>query len=151
MIEMKENDGYAAMSPSKTPPKPSLTSQPQTTTGKPCASPAVLPRAVASPQTAPTTVTTPTSVPSPQSENSDVSDSAIPDVKDSEAKRPKAGVVRLSNEAIYHRMRRVFHPTGTKSKKVSDELVKQWDKGGKSRKNLEQIFQSCGYSPDWFS
>lgn len=151
MIEMKENDGYAAMSPSKTPPKPSFTSQPQTETGKLGASPAELSQAVASPHTTPTSATTPNSVPSPQSSNSGVSDSAIPDVKDSEATRPKAGVVRISKEAVYHRMRRVFHPSGSKTKKVSDEMVKQWDKGGKSRRNLEQIFQSCGYDPDWFS
>ena len=76
-------------------------------------------------------------------------DSVIPDVTDSVTPTPKAGNIRLSETAIYHRMRRVFHPSGRgKGKKVSDELVKQWDKGGKSRKSLEQIFQSCGYSPD---
>ena len=75
-------------------------------------------------------------------------DSIIPDVADTVTPAPKAGNIRLSETAIYHRMRRVFHPTGGKGKKVSDELVKQWDKGGKSRKSLEQMFQSCGYNPD---
>ena len=60
---------------------------------------------------------------------------------------PTPGTLRISEKALYFRMRRVFHPTNGK-KRVADEIVKQWDKGGKSRKSLEQVFQSCGYNTD---
>ncbi|CAK9035518.1 Putative E3 ubiquitin-protein ligase HERC1, partial [Durusdinium trenchii] len=73
----------------------------------------------------------------------------LPDVADSARPAPKAGEVRISQTAIYHRMRRVMYPKGGKGqKRVSDEVVKQWEKGGKSRKTLEQVFQSCGYNAD---
>ena len=73
----------------------------------------------------------------------------LPDVADSARPAPTAGEVRISQTAIYHRMRRVMYPKGGKGqKRVSDEVVKQWEKGGKSRKTLEQVFQSCGYNAD---
>ena len=73
----------------------------------------------------------------------------IPDVQDPKHPHPAPGVVRISAEAAYYRMRRIFHPRGPRPKHtVSQELTKQWDKGGKSRKALEQIFQSVGYSPE---
>lgn len=77
----------------------------------------------------------------------DPSDCRAP-MKQESSPGPVAGELRLSETAVYHRMRRVFHPTGGKKRKVSDEMVKQWDKGGKSRRSLQQIFQSCGYNPD---
>ena len=72
----------------------------------------------------------------------------IPDVKDTSKPRPQPGVVRLSEPAMYHRMRRIFHPTGSKERRVSEELVRQWDKRGKSRTSLEVLFQSCGFNTD---
>ena len=74
----------------------------------------------------------------------------VPNLQDGKPP-PQAGVVRISSTAIYHRMRRIFHPRGSQQKKVSEELVKQWDRKGKGRTSLEQIFQSCGYNPDWFA
>ena len=103
----------------------------------------------------PSAVTTPSSVSqkssSPATEQGDKDLSAmLLDVKDESHPKPVAGQVRLSQDAIRHRMRRVMHPRGPNPKRrLPDEIVKQYDKGGKARKNLESIFQSCGYNPDW--
>ena len=57
----------------------------------------------------------------------------IPDLQDPKHPHPAPGVVRISPEAAYYRMRRIFHPRGPRPKHtVSQELTKQWDKGGKS-------------------
>ena len=77
---------------------------------------------------------------------SPISPASVP-VKQEGPPGPEPGKLRLTETAIYFRMRRVFHPQGGK-KKVSDEMVKRWDKGGKPRQNLMKIFQSCGYQPD---
>ena len=71
----------------------------------------------------------------------------IPDINDTKAKRPAPGVLRVSQQAIESRMRRVFTPNVKGEFKVSAEIVAQW-RNKKSRKSLEQLFQSCGYSPD---
>ena len=75
------------------------------------------------------------------------SGSPVPTMGDQNATQPTAGKLRVSESALYHRMYRVFHPRNG-NKKVSDAMIKQWDKGGKSRKNLQQVFQACGYNPD---
>ena len=80
------------------------------------------------------------------SESVDLGD--VPDVSDKSHPKPKDGELRVSETAIYHRMRRVFHPKNVTKRKVSEEMVKQFDKGGRSRKSLQQVFQSCGYNPD---
>ena len=91
---------------------------------------------------------TPSSTPG-HSPATGVDDSMIPDVKDGMPK-PEAGKIRLTQCAIDNRLRRIFHPRGPRPKRtVSEEMIKLWDKGGKSRKSLEQVFQSCGYDPDW--
>ena len=90
---------------------------------------------------------TPSSAPE-HSPTSGVDDSMIPDVKDGMPK-PEAGKIRLSQCAVDNRLRRIFHPRGPWPRRtVSEEMIKLWDKGGKSRKSLEQVFQSCGYDPD---
>ncbi len=61
---------------------------------------------------------------------------------------PKAGQLRLSPTAIDGRMRRVFTPNTKGEYKVSAEIVKQW-RTKKGRKNLQQLFQSCGFNTDW--
>ena len=81
----------------------------------------------------------------PSSDVSGTPPASIP-VKQEGPSGPEPGKLRLSESAIYFRMRRVFHPQGGK-KKVSDEMVKRWDKGGKSRQNLMKVFQACGYQP----
>lgn len=62
--------------------------------------------------------------------------------------RPVPGKLRLSQEAIASRLRRVFTPNVRGEYKVSAEIVEQWRKKGKGRTSLEQLFQSCGFSRD---
>lgn len=71
---------------------------------------------------------------------------AIPEIGDSTVSKPKVGVVRLSSDAIDARLRRVFRPNINGTYKVGAEIVKQKNK--KARRNIEQLFQSCGFSPD---
>ncbi len=73
----------------------------------------------------------------------------IPELGDRTVSRPKVGVVRLSSDAIDARLRRVFRPSINGTYKVGPEILKQWQsKNKKTRRNIEQLFQSCGYSPD---
>lgn len=60
---------------------------------------------------------------------------------------PKPGRIRISQCAIDSRMRRVMAPNVNGEFKVSTEIIKQWQTR-KGRKSLEQLFQSCGYSPE---
>ena len=111
-------------------------------------------RAMATPQVAPQASPAPSpgssSHETPESVQKPFTPDDVPDIKSGKPD-PQAGVVRISPTAIYHRMRRVFHPRGSSTKRVSEELVRQWDRKGKGRTSLEQIFQSCGYNPDWFA
>ena len=74
----------------------------------------------------------------------------IPLVTDTSAKRPRPGEISLSRSAINSRMRRVFTPTLKGHLKVSKEIMDDWHAGPTStkRKQLEQIFQMCGYDSD---
>jgi len=65
----------------------------------------------------------------------------------SSAKQPEPGKIRLSQCAIDSRIRRVMTPNVKGEFKVSTEIIKQWQ-NKRGRKSLEQLFQSCGYSPD---
>ena len=70
----------------------------------------------------------------------------IPDMN--EKSQPRPGKLRLTESAIDSRLRRVFQPNVHGQYKVSAEILQQWnDKKGK--KNLQHLFQSCGFSPDW--
>ena len=73
----------------------------------------------------------------------------IPSLGDKTAPKPKAGHPELSQSAIASRMRRVFTPTLKGKLKVSEEIMKDWESGAKSKKRrqLEQIFAMCGYDP----
>lgn len=73
----------------------------------------------------------------------------VPDLRDQKAQRPVAGVLRLSQQAIDSRMRRVFTPNVKGEFKVSAEIVQQWKGKRKGRKSLQQLFQSCGFDADW--
>lgn len=75
-------------------------------------------------------------------------DSQIPELDDETVEAPKPGKIRLSQSAIDSRLRRVFQPSVDGKYKVPMEVVKQWQCKRKGRKSLEQIFQSCGFSPD---
>lgn len=78
-------------------------------------------------------------------------ESQIPLVTDTKALRPKAGELQLSQNAINARLRRVMTPTLKGKTKVSQEIVNDWHSSGpsgKKRKQLQQIFQLCGYNVD---
>ena len=72
----------------------------------------------------------------------------IPDMDDLSAPKPKVGEPTLSAEAIRSRARRIFTKRANGELKVSKEIFDEWHRKGSERKNLETIFQQCGYSPD---
>ena len=79
----------------------------------------------------------------------DLESSKIPSVLDKSAERPVAGKVRLSVSAINGRLRRVMAPNMNGDYKVSEQMRKDFSaKGTPARKQIELIFQMCGYSPD---
>ena len=73
---------------------------------------------------------------------------AIPSLQDAKAPRPQLGMPTLSPEAIRSRSKRIFTPRANGSLKVSQAIYDEWHKKGQERKNLEMIFQQCGYDPD---
>ena len=77
------------------------------------------------------------------------SDSIIPDLQDVTIEKPKPGVIRISAAAIEGRLRRIFTPNVRGDYKVSQEILEQW-RSKKGRRSLEQVFQSVGFSTDWF-
>ena len=85
--------------------------------------------------------------PAPTPCRSALGDEDIPEFDDVDATRPVAGVVRISLQAMEARLRRIFTPNSKGLYKVSQELVQQF-KQKKGRRNLEQLFQSCGFDPD---
>ena len=73
----------------------------------------------------------------------------IPDIRDQSAARPQVNQHTLSPAAIASRAKRIFTPRANGTLKVSKQIFEEWKKrGSKERKNLEQIFKACGYSPD---
>ena len=67
---------------------------------------------------------------------------------DLESERPTPGELRLSQNAVNLRMHRMMKVDSKGNSKVSTEIRKQWNsKKGKLR--LQQLFQTCGYDPDW--
>ena len=72
----------------------------------------------------------------------------IPDILDTSVPKPTPGVLRISQDAIQARLRRVFTPNVKGEFKVSNDIVQQWRNKKKGRKSLEQVFQSVGFSPD---
>lgn len=75
----------------------------------------------------------------------------IPSIHDKSAPKPRAGELQLSASAIKSRMRRVFTPTLKGTLKVSQEIMNDWHSGGaksQKRRQLEQIFQLCGYDAE---
>lgn len=73
----------------------------------------------------------------------------IPQMDDKNADRPVPGAMRLSSVAVESRLRRVFTPNVNGEFKVGKQIVDQWRDRKKGRKNLEKLFQSCGFNVDW--
>lgn len=77
---------------------------------------------------------------------------SIPSIHDKSAPKPRAGELQLSQNAIKSRMRRVFTPTLKGTLKVSQAVMNDWHSSGgprsQKRRQLEQIFQLCGYDPE---
>ena len=73
-----------------------------------------------------------------------------PALHDENASRPAPGEITVSADALRSRARRIFTPKANGQLKVSKEIFQEWHKGrgSKERKNLELIFQQCGYDPD---
>ncbi|CAL1127598.1 unnamed protein product [Cladocopium goreaui] len=64
---------------------------------------------------------------------------------------PTPGVLRLSENAINLRVRRVLQPNCKGEFKVSESIRKMYtDKRGGGKDKLLQIFQSCGFDPETF-
>ena len=81
--------------------------------------------------------TTPSSEPSP------------PSSQHLEGNRPDPGVLRISEAAADARLRRTMQPSlKDGSFKVSQEVLKQYRKGGKAKKSLMKLFETCGYDKD---
>ena len=75
--------------------------------------------------------------------------STVPSVDDSTAAKPNPKVLRLSEAAIDARLRRVFEPSKrTGQYKVSDAILAQYKKNGKSRKSIQKLFETCGYDKE---
>ena len=69
----------------------------------------------------------------------------IPKLDDNTVAYPTPGKLRLSEDAINARMRRVFQPNVKGEFKVSAEIIAQWKCKKKGRKTLSQLFQSVGF------
>ena len=76
------------------------------------------------------------------------SDVDIPDLGDRTAETPVPGKIRISDEAIKARMRRIMTPAASGTLKVSQDIVKKWKSKGKARASLEALFQSVGFCKD---
>ena len=82
---------------------------------------------------------------------STLSDSDVPDLGDGSAPRPSSKNLRITEAAADARLRRTMAPSlRDGSYKVSTEVYKQYRKGGKSKKSLMKLCETCGYCQDWF-
>ena len=74
---------------------------------------------------------------------------SIPEIGDTRAPQPKPKELRMSPAAADARLRRCMEPSRRTGKfKVSDEVLLQYKKNGKSRQKLRKIFETCGYDQD---
>ena len=80
-------------------------------------------------------------------ENPDIQ--SIPEIGDKHAPQPTARDLRISEAAADARLRRCMEPSRRTGKhKVSDEVLLQYKKNGKSRQKLRKVFETCGYDQD---
>ena len=92
---------------------------------------------------------TPSPPVSPTVLEADSPGSTVPSVDDSAAAKPNPKVLRLSEAATDARLRRVFEPSKrTGQYKVSDAILAQYKKNGKSRKSIQKLFETCGYDKE---
>ena len=63
--------------------------------------------------------------------------------------RPQPGCLHLSEVAIDQRARRLLTPKANGQKKLSEDVIAMYKAGGKSRKDFFNMFQACGFDPDW--
>ncbi|CAK9072318.1 Uncharacterized protein SCF082_LOCUS35590 [Durusdinium trenchii] len=87
-------------------------------------------------------------IPGPTNLGVDVTD--VPDIADKTAPRFRKGQHHITPNAIRCRARRIFTPRANGTYKVSDDIYNEWHGKGQPRKNLEDIFRSCGYDPESF-
>ena len=89
-------------------------------------------------------------VPTPARAACQVDADNVPVHGDETAEKPKAGQLRLSENAVNLRLLRVLKPNPkTGEFRVSEKIRTMYgDKRGKGRGKLLQIFQSCGFDPD---
>ena len=75
----------------------------------------------------------------------------VPLLGDQNAETPQPGALRISENAINLRLRRVLQPNPrTGEHRVSESIRKMYaDKRGKGRNKILQVFQSCGFDADW--
>jgi len=74
---------------------------------------------------------------------------SVPFVDDATIPKPDPKKIRLSQDAIDARLRRIFRPNVSGAYKINGDILKQWQsKNKKSQQNIRQLFQSCGFSPD---
>ena len=68
---------------------------------------------------------------------------------DRPALRPQAGSLHLSEVAIDQRARRLLTPKANGQMKLSQDVIAMYKAGGKSRRDFFNMFQACGFDPDW--
>ena len=72
--------------------------------------------------------------------------STLPGLDLDETPKPNPELLRITEAAIDARLRRIFQPSKrTGEYKVSDAILAQYKKPGKSRKSLQKLFETCGY------
>lgn len=75
--------------------------------------------------------------------------SSVPTLGDDDAPKPNPHKLRISEKAADARLRRAMAPSlKDGSYKVSSEVLQKYRKGGKSKKSLMKIFETCGYDKD---
>jgi len=106
-------------------------------------------KAVATPCRAPAQQETPSPATSTGTKSSDFE---VPDLGDISSPAPTPQKLRISEAAADARLRRTMAPSlKDGSFKVSSEVIKQYRKGGKGKKSVLKLLETCGYCQDWFS
>lgn len=77
--------------------------------------------------------------------------SGIPNLGQVDINKPDPQMLRISEAAADGRLCRVMTPSLRDGQyKVSPEIVKRYRKGGKSKRSLMKLFETCGYDKDRF-
>lgn len=126
------------------------TDPPSRSLATPCRASAETPQVPETPKSAPSLSSeTPTSQALTPTVLECDSPSSVPSIGDTSAKKPVPDHLRISEAAADARKGRVFQPSMRTGKfKVSDSILNQYKKNGKSRKSLMKLFETCGYDKD---